>query len=232
MKTKSLLIGAFGVLVAMSLACGEDYIPDGGGPLFVEDEDMSSPVDDMSTPDRPDQAAPPADMSQPPADMAQPPVDMGQTDPPDMPPPPDMSRPPEDTSDLAAIVRIANMHRATGYSCGGQQMAPVGPLVMDEKLQIAAQRHAQDMATNNYFSHEGQDGSSFSSRSTAAGYTGFPSGENIAAGNGTPEATMEQWMNSPGHCRNIMSGGSNEIGVGHGLGGQYGHYWVQKFGRR
>jgi uncharacterized protein YkwD len=43
---------------------------------------------------------------------------------------------------------------------------------------------------------------------------------------------MEQWMNSPGHCRNIMSGGSNEIGVGHGLGGQYGHYWVQKFGRR
>jgi uncharacterized protein YkwD len=133
---------------------------------------------------------------------------------------------------LARIVAIANEHRASGYNCGGQQMPPVGPLVMSAELQRAAQLHAQDMADNNYFDHTSLDGRSFSARSRDAGYTGSPTGENIAAGNSTPEATMQQWMSSPGHCRNIMSGSSNEIGVGHGLGGRYGHYWVQKFGWR
>ena len=87
------------------------------------------------------------------------------------------------------------------------------------------------MATNNYFSHEGQDGSTFSSRSTAAGYTGFPSGENIAAGNAGAAGTFEQWRTSPGHNANMLGANFTQIGIGRATGGgTYGSYWTNVFG--
>ena len=67
-----------------------------------------------------------------------------------------------------------------------------------------------------------------------AGYGGSATGENIAAGNSTAEATFDQWVNSDGHCRNMMSSNSDEIGIGYARveGSPYGHYWVQNFGRQ
>ena len=52
-------------------------------------------------------------------------------------------------------------------------------------------------------------------RMELAGYTWRAAGENIAAGNSTAAATMDQWMNSSGHCRNIMNGDFSDLGVGH-----------------
>ena len=55
-------------------------------------------------------------------------------------------------------------------------------------------------------------------------------GENIAAGNATAAATVEQWMNSPGHRANIMNPDFTHIGVGYiQTNGGYRHYWVQMF---
>lgn len=65
-----------------------------------------------------------------------------------------------------------------------------------------------------------------------AGYTGQPSSENIAAGNRSAAATFEQWRNSDGHCRNMMTQSANEIGIGHAGGGSFGSYWTQTFGAR
>jgi uncharacterized protein YkwD len=50
--------------------------------------------------------------------------------------------------------------------------------------------------------------------------------ESIAKGGSTPEATMQQWMNSPGHKRNILADYS-AIGVGFFNGN-----WVQIFGSK
>ena len=96
----------------------------------------------------------------------------------------------------------------------------------------AARLHAQDMADNNYFSHTGLNGSSFMDRILAAGFTGTcPCGENIAAGNSDASSTMTQWINSPGHCENMM-GDYTKIGVGYAYNANstYHHYWVQDFG--
>ncbi len=60
-----------------------------------------------------------------------------------------------------------------------------------------------------------------------AGYTWSAAGENIAGGNTTAAATMDQWMNSPGHCRNIMNGDYVNLGVGHVAEGAL---WTQVFG--
>ncbi len=135
-----------------------------------------------------------------------------------------------DASREGDIVALVNMARAAGADCGGRVMPPVPALSMDAHLQAAATAHAEDMAANNYFSHDSQDGTSFSQRIQRTDYAGRPGGENIAAGRGSAEATMQQWLESPGHCRNIMNAGFNEIGVGYASGGSYGHYWVQKFG--
>jgi uncharacterized protein YkwD len=133
-----------------------------------------------------------------------------------------------------ALLVMVNELRAAGTTCGGSPKAAVGPLVMNAELRQAARLHSQDMGDNNYFNHTGLDGSSFSQRARAAGYDASPGGENIAAGNGTAQATFQQWHNSPGHCENMMRDRFNEIGVGHAqsAGSQYGHYWTQVFGRR
>ena len=57
----------------------------------------------------------------------------------------------------------------------------------------------------------------------------FGSGENIAAGNSTVDATMKQWLSSPGHCANIMSRNFTEIGIGYDYGASstYKHYWCR-----
>lgn len=100
-------------------------------------------------------------------------------------------------------------------------------LKYDVKLADASQAHAVDMNANNYFSHTGLNGSDFSLRARNAGYTGFPSGENIAKGQTTPQEVVTGWMNSSGHRANILSNYSNEIGVGF-----HNNHWVQTFGKR
>lgn len=56
------------------------------------------------------------------------------------------------------------------------------------------------------------------------------SGENIAAGQITPEMVVNGWMNSEGHKRNILDSSFKSIGIGcvnvNGL-----YCWVQCFGR-
>ncbi len=130
------------------------------------------------------------------------------------------------------IVRLVNEHRAAGADCGGQAYGAVPALTMNVQLRQAARAHGEDMAQNNYFSHDSQDGRSPRDRISAAGYDGRTWGENIAAGSSTPAGTMDQWMNSPGHCSNIMNPSFTEIGVGYsnGPGSTYRHYWVQVFG--
>ncbi|HSC87747.1 MAG TPA: CAP domain-containing protein, partial [Polyangiaceae bacterium] len=68
---------------------------------------------------------------------------------------------------------------------------------------------------------------------TRVSEAGGPSGagwENIAAGNDTAEATMTQWMNSSGHCTNIMRANLKTIGIGFATGpATYGDYWTQSF---
>jgi uncharacterized protein YkwD len=105
------------------------------------------------------------------------------------------------------------------------------PLTVDARLVQAASNHSSDMATNNYFSHTGSDGSTFGSRIVATGYNYRMAGENIAAGAATAEAVMEMWLNSPPHRANMLNCGYVHIGVGHAYsaGSTYGHYWTQVF---
>ena len=123
--------------------------------------------------------------------------------------------------------------------------AGCGPLTINAKLMATARGYSEDMALNDYFSHTGLDGSSVSERAVAAGYNFSLIGENIAAGQLSPESVMEGWMQSPGHRANILKCDYREIGIGYyyqandqanvrldngSVSGPFRHYWTQVFG--
>ena len=125
-----------------------------------------------------------------------------------------------------------NKTRKKGCKCGTTYMPPAPPLTWNDILENAAIGHAQDMAINNYFSHDSKDGRSLKDRTDVAGYDekGFQSftiGENIAQGQQTIAEVMDGWLKSEGHCRNLMNPAFKEVGVA-----LYNTYWVQDFGGR
>lgn len=132
------------------------------------------------------------------------------------------------------MLGYVNQFRQTGGRCGNQDLPSAAPLELHPLLNQAALAHAEDMAINNYFDHNSQDGRSPGDRIAATGYRGNGYGENIAAGRGDALSTFEQWKNSPGHCVNMLRGRFNELGVGYynQSGSQFRHYWVQKFSTR
>jgi uncharacterized protein YkwD len=118
-------------------------------------------------------------------------------------------------------------------------------LTLNDKLERTAQEHSESMAQDDYFGHEGPDGSTPLSRMRAAGYiyssrVGYEIGENIAWGTlwlATPRAIVESWMQSPGHRENILDPSYRDTGIGvspHALasqaGDQAGGIYTQDFG--
>jgi uncharacterized protein YkwD len=105
------------------------------------------------------------------------------------------------------------------------------PVSLESRLNSAATKHSQDMAQRNFFDHVGRDGSDFVVRTGREGYPD-PRSENIAAGSTTAQATLEQWMTSAGHRRNILDCSAKEMGVGIASANdsKFGTYWTQEFG--
>ena len=99
----------------------------------------------------------------------------------------------------------------------------------DNRLFDAARGHSEDMAEQNYFSHDSLDGRSFSDRITEAGYPWNACGENIAFGYSTPQTVMNAWMNSPGHRKNILSPRYSHTGVGVAVDDDGDYYFTQLF---
>lgn len=110
------------------------------------------------------------------------------------------------------------------------------PVVHNDCLALASRRHSQDMGQRNYFSHNALEPAPYGvspwDRMAAAGYTGQPTGENIAAGNSTSQGTFNQWFNSQGHYDNMTNPDANEIGMGFAEvpGSDYTYYWTMGLG--
>jgi len=121
------------------------------------------------------------------------------------------------------LVRLINDIRAQ-YS--------LSPLILNDSLTVAARRHSQDMAQNNFLSHTGSDGSSPWDRMRDAGYRLRQGGENVAAGYSTPAAVLNGWMSSPGHRANMLSPNFCDLGVGYAYENQsiYRYYWTLDLG--
>ena len=125
---------------------------------------------------------------------------------------------------LARVVELTNLER---------QQAGLAPLAPNPNLAQAAQGYADVLAFGDCFAHTCGPVPDFAQRLGDAGYAGWTAlGENIAAGQPSPEDVVAAWMASPGHRANILNPAYTEIGVGAAVGGPYGRNWTQEFGAR
>ena len=123
------------------------------------------------------------------------------------------------------VVTIMNRLRSSGTTCGTAAQSPVPALVMNENLRTAAREHSIDMVNRHFFSHTTPEGKTFQQRIQESGYEGAPLGEILAAGQTTPQAAVDSWLPSNGHCRIIMDAQARSIGVGFAN-----NHWTAKFG--
>lgn len=98
----------------------------------------------------------------------------------------------------------------------------------DSNLNRSARAKSEDMATNNYFSHDSPTYGDPFAMMRQFGVQYQSAGENIAMGQPTPQEVVQAWMNSPGHRKNIMNGAFTYMGVGYVV--KNGKpYWTQQF---
>ena len=112
-----------------------------------------------------------------------------------------------------------------------RQANGLAPLAYNADLGRAATAHACDMAVNNFFSHQGSNGSSAHARVQAAGYRDCTVAENLAWGYPTAAQIIGGWMGSAGHRANMLHPRVKEMGIGITTGAK-GPNWVLVLARR
>lgn len=107
------------------------------------------------------------------------------------------------------------------------------PLRINSNLTQAALGQSQDMATRNFFSHTGSNGSQPSVRVSATGYSWSAVAENIAAGQSTPSQVFQSWLNSPSHKQNMLNPTYRDVGFGYAFNtlSAYKTYWTADFAK-
>ena len=110
--------------------------------------------------------------------------------------------------------------------------AAAGPLVWNDHLAQAAAGHSSDMASRNFVSHTGSDGSSAADRARSAGYRGAV-GENLAGGQTSVRQVMNELLRSPAHCANLMDPAYRTTGAAcvSNRSTTYKTHWTQMLGR-
>ena len=120
------------------------------------------------------------------------------------------------------ILRLVNEIRAE---------AGVAPLSLDTTLCKAATMRTIEMNYSGYYSHTRPNSYSCFSVLDYFGIDAKECGENIAAGQPTPEYVMNSWKNSQGHYENMIRPEYTKIGIGFSNVqlGDYRTYWCQLF---
>ena len=103
------------------------------------------------------------------------------------------------------------------------------PLKLADDLMRGAAIRAMEQVQK--FSHTRPNGTQFYTVMLRGPNTTL--GENVAVGQTSPQQVMKDWMESPGHRKNILNPQYKELGVGYcyRASSQYKHHWAQLFRR-
>jgi uncharacterized protein YkwD len=132
------------------------------------------------------------------------------------------------------VLALVNAARSRARLCGGQKFPATEALKLDPTLARVAEAHARDMLRHNRMSHTGSDGSNAADRVTRAGYPWRAVAENVASGQTSADEVVQTWLQSPGHCANLMRPDLREMGVASAFdpSSEAGTYWAQVFAAR
>jgi uncharacterized protein YkwD len=127
------------------------------------------------------------------------------------------------------VLAAVNAARARPRTCGDQAYPAVPPVSWNPALGKAALAHSRNMAELRYFAHVEKNGSTVADRASRAGYRFRTVGENIASGQDSARQAVQDWLESPGHCANIMRPVFTEMGSAFALSSTGRLYWTQVF---
>jgi uncharacterized protein YkwD len=113
----------------------------------------------------------------------------------------------------ARLVELVNATRAEARDCGSTRFAAAPALRRHPQLDAAAGAHARDLAAQGIFELQGSDGSTTATRVERAGYRWSGVGENLIDRHLTPEPIVENWLDDPVQCSNIMHPAFTEVGA-------------------
>ena len=100
---------------------------------------------------------------------------------------------------------------------GERERRGLAPLVRSEPLRAIARAHSEDMVSRGFFDHTSPGGASTAGRVRGAGLRFARVSENIARSLNVDDpvrTTVEGWLESPGHRRNMLDPAVVETGAG------------------
>lgn len=130
--------------------------------------------------------------------------------------------------DTKEMLKLINQARSQGRYCGAVYCPATAPVKWSPTLEKAAQIQSEYMFLTSNYSHTGQCNSHPRYRVARTNYSwNLILGENIARGQTSEKQVINSWLQSPGHCRNIMGMSYKYVAVG-----RKGNYWTQLFSRK
>jgi uncharacterized protein YkwD len=134
----------------------------------------------------------------------------------------------------ARVLALVNEARARPQRCGSQAFAAAPPLRLNPALYGVASAHAADMARYTTSATPAATAARWTAGPPAPATPGAPSARTSPPARWTPTPAVQGWINSPGHCANIMSPAFSEMGAAFVVNKEssLGIYWAQVFGAR
>lgn len=133
----------------------------------------------------------------------------------------------------AATIRGYEVYNAINAFRAEKYLPPLHP---SKELVSAAQIKANNMARQGWMSHTSPQGVMVWDSITDAGYKYSALGENLAQGFDSVTSTVEAWVRSSSHRKNILDPEFKDTGIGIAIGDYKGHkhvvFIVQLFGLR
>ena len=112
-----------------------------------------------------------------------------------------------------AAMRRLNEIRMRGAACRAGTTSTAAPITWSESLAAAAKVQAGEMARLHRMGHLDSQNRGLADRLHAMGYRYSLAVENVGVGYASLEEVVDAWLESEGHCENLMNAGVLEFGL-------------------
>ncbi|MDQ6639835.1 MAG: CAP domain-containing protein [Pseudomonadota bacterium] len=110
-------------------------------------------------------------------------------------------------------MRRLNELRVGGVTCGARDLVTAAPLSWSDSLAAAAQLQSREMALLDRMGHRDREDRALAQRLRALGYRFSAAVENVAVGYPSLDDVVAAWLESEGHCDNLMNAAVLEFGL-------------------
>ncbi len=112
----------------------------------------------------------------------------------------------------AAAARLNDV-RHRGATCRSGPMSTASALVWNDRLADAARSQAREMARIDRMSHRDSQNRGLGERLRIVGYPLGVAVENVGVGFASVDDVVDAWLDSEGHCENLMNASVREFGI-------------------